>query len=80
MSHKYIRTKRHGFIVWPRNDDIWHSHIAAAVGNRQDLLSAGFVFFEDGDAVCYGESESLKLKSDSTDSAALTRQLQEPMK
>lgn len=78
MSHKYIRTKNHGFIIWPRNDDLWHVHIARAA--RSEVVSAGFVFFEDGEAVCYGESESLKMKSDSSDSAALTRQLAGPCK
>lgn len=78
MSHKYIRTKNHGFIIWPRNDDIWHSHVARVACS--EVVSAGFVFFEDGEAVCYGESESLKMKSDSSDSAALTAQLTKPCK
>lgn len=76
MSHKYIRTKKYGFVIWPRNDDIWHSHIAHVVGGRDQLVSAGFANFVNGVANCYGMSESLKLASDPSDSRALTLQLQ----
>lgn len=76
MVHKYVRHSVLGFIIWPKSDDLWHSHI----GNQSkrcggEIISAGFASFADGSVSCYGRSESLDVDSKPEDSAELAKQL-----
>ena len=72
MTHKYVRDKFLGFVIWPRTDQVFHSHVGRLFGSP---ISAGFVYFIDGKPTCYGESESLRLDSLSEDSEKLAEQL-----
>ncbi len=77
MSQKYVRHSKVGFVLWARSDDLWHLHIGKLLLARLGgtILSAGFVTFEDELSICYGESESLEIKSRKDDSDALAIQL-----
>ena len=76
MELKYVRHDTVGFVIWPRTDDIWHSHVGSLLKRANGkLVSAGFARLKDGKAVCYGYSETLDLSSQEDDSAALTKQL-----
>lgn len=75
---KYIRHKTLGFVLWPNTDDLWHATVAACVQRNVpgSIVSAGFASVENGEARCWGRSESLKLDSrPREDSIALARQL-----
>lgn len=76
VEQKYVRHSALGFVLWPRSDDLWHAHIGAVLGRVQGkIVSAGFCTVAEGVAHCWGESESLKIKSQRSDSAALAKQL-----
>ena len=78
MSLKYVRHEEIGFVLWPRTDALWHSHVGRLLQQRRDgkIVSAGFVEFgQDGKPVCFGMSESLNITSKDGDSEALAQQL-----
>ena len=78
MVHKYVRHNVLGFILFPATDDLWHSSVGRFLLQRLEgsLISAGFVYFqENGLPKCYGESESLEIKSKEEDTALLIQQL-----
>lgn len=79
MTHKYVRHSEAGFVVWPRiESDLYHSHVGSMLSRSLRggcLMSAGFVRFEGGKAVCYGRSESLDMDSLPEDSELLAAQL-----
>lgn len=76
MELKYVRHSSLGFVLWPRSDDLWHAHIGQTLGRvRGTIVSAGFATVAGGVAHCWGESESLKIKSQKGDSEALAEQL-----
>ena len=76
MELKYVRHSSLGFVLWPRSDDLWHAHIGQTLGRvRGTIVSAGFATVAGGVAHCWGESESLKIKSQKSDSEALAEQL-----
>jgi hypothetical protein len=68
-TFKYVHLYGYGFILWPYSDDLWHSqigHLAACnLGRNYPLVSAGFarVVPKTGKFLCWGQSESLKLRS-----------------
>lgn len=74
---KYVRHSRLGFVLWPRTDDLWHSHVGHALDTRVDggIISAGFASVAGGVARCWGKSESLSISSRPDDSEALAAQL-----
>ena len=77
-EHKYVRHSVLGFILFPTQDILWHKHIGVLmrqVSSKGDLVSAGFARIEGGDVICYGESESLKMRSKAEDSDLLAKQL-----
>lgn len=83
MQHKYIRHSTIGFILWPMRlgdeseGNLWHLH--AAEQSRRicggKIVSAGFCEFMDGKAFCFGESESLGMRSLPEDTKLLNEQL-----
>lgn len=73
MEFKYVRHSKVGFIVWPRTDALWHSHVGDMLGGRH-IISAGFCEFSEGKCRCYGFSESLQIGSKIEDSAEMTKQ------
>lgn len=78
MIFKYVHHEEIGFIMWPKKDALWHSHVGHMLQNRRGgrLLSAGFVEFrKDGTLSCFGMSESLSLNSKEDDSDLLMVQL-----
>jgi hypothetical protein len=74
MELKYVRHARIGFVLWPRTDDLWHSHIAATLP-RGGIESAGFASVAGGKVRCWGLSESLQIGSAPDDGKALAEQL-----
>jgi hypothetical protein len=80
VEHKYVRFRWRGFVVWPSSKNLEvespaHRDVAFLFG-RTDVISAGFVVFdESGAPACYGESESLNIKSRPEDSDALFEQM-----
>lgn len=74
MKHKYVRTEL-GFILWPMTDDVYHSHIGRMYARSGNILSAGFAEVSEGVCWCYGESESLRIKSAKEDTALSAAQL-----
>lgn len=76
MAQKYIRHAEIGFVIWPKTDALWHSHVGALTSKHRpgDIISAGFVEFTNG-VRCYGMSESLGIESLPDDSEALAKQL-----
>jgi len=65
---KYVRLRRFNeIIVFP--EVIQHSEF-----KHFDCVSAGFCSLQDNKVTCYGESTSLKLKSDPQDSTIATYQ------
>lgn len=74
MKHKYVRTKL-GFVIWPMTDDVYHSHIGKAYARSGSVISAGFSEIGNSKCYCYGESESLRIKSRAEDSEMLAEQL-----
>jgi len=78
MSLKYVRHEEIGFVLWPRTDALWHSHVGRLLQQRRDgkIVSAGFVEFGAGGSPrCFGMSESLGIASKDGDSEALAQQL-----
>jgi len=78
MIHKYVRHSSIGFILWPKTDFLWHSHIGDVLFKhaRGHIISAGFVRILDGDIACFGMSESLGIVSKpEEDTEALKKQL-----
>lgn len=77
MSLKYVRHEEIGFVLWPRTDALWHSHVGRLLQQRRDgaIISAGFVEFGPDGPVCFGMSESLGIASRDDDSDALAAQL-----
>jgi len=79
-KHKYIRHSQIGFIIFPDMTNVFHRHVAELVikFQRGAIISAGFVRFdttEGADLVCYGESESLGIKSKPDDTEEMKKQL-----
>ena len=77
--NKYIRFKNTGFVIWKDMTGMFHSKMAAAViaaqNGNDEVVSAGFMFINDiGSVVCYGESESLGIKSRREDDKLLAVQ------
>ena len=78
IEHKYVRHSELGFVLFPTQDTLWHKHVGMLIKqcfSRGELVSAGFARIEGGDVICYGESESLKMRSKSEDSDLLAKQL-----
>lgn len=77
MEMKYIRHSQIGFVLWPRTDDLWHSHVAAAIPLKhgKKITSAGFCAVHEGTVTCWGRSESLDIDSHPDDAEMLARQL-----
>ena len=67
-KQKYVRLDNDEFIFFPVT--IEHSRFR---GYR--IISAGFCIFGENEVSCFGESYSLKLKSDSEDSKLATKQI-----
>ena len=76
MQLKYVRHERIGFILWPRTDDLWHSHVGRLAQSKAggEIVSAGFVDLGGGAPRCFGMSESLGIASRDDDSDALAAQ------
>lgn len=73
---KYVRHSALGFMLWPRTDDLWHSDVGKLLRRVPgEIVSAGFACVAGGTASCWGESESLDIKSQKGDSEALAAQL-----
>lgn len=78
IEHKYVRHSDLGFVLFPANDNLWHKHIGLLIlqcFSKGELVSAGFASIEEGKVFCYGESESLKMKSRKEDGELLSKQL-----
>ncbi len=78
MTLKYVRHDKAGFVLWPDSDDLWHVNVGDMLRNYVEgkVISAGFVSFKSGIAVCFGRSESLRIGSRPDDGDALTKQLE----
>jgi hypothetical protein len=75
MELKYVRHSEIGFVLWPRTDDLWHSHVGAVASrNGGGIVSAGFCTVAGGVARCWGKSESLGIGSRPDDSKELAAQ------
>ena len=74
MTHKYVRAERIGFIIWPKTDELWHSHVGAIM-RRVPIISAGFAEISENGVRCYGKSETLDMSSMLEDSSLLAAQL-----
>lgn len=78
---KYVRHDPIGFVTWPvgdpRGDGLYHAHIGLALKFHVagKLVSAGFAIIDQGTVRCYGESESLHMRSLPEDTALLAAQL-----
>ena len=76
MELKYVRHCNIGFVLWPRTEDLWHSHIGEVLNRAGGgIVSAGFASVDGGVAKCWGRSESLGIPSKPDDSQALAKQL-----
>lgn len=75
MDLKYVRHSIVGFILWPRTDDLWHSHVGKVLPKAGRIESAGFASLAGGKVRCGGGSESLHINSRPDDSEALAAQL-----
>lgn len=75
MEHKYVRTKKLGFIIWPKTHEVHHSHIGSQYLRSGKLISAGFAEISGGKVRCYGYSESLGLRGLEDDTEELASQL-----
>lgn len=67
---KYIRCKHRGIFLFPLN--IRHDKMAEWMGG--EIISAGFIKFQDGDWRCLGESMTLRLKALPEDTDLLWQQ------
>lgn len=74
MELKYVRHKTIGFILWPKTEELYHSHVGRLF-NRLEILSAGFASLYAGDVLCHGRSESLNIGGREDDTVALAKQL-----
>lgn len=75
MEMKYVRHSVIGFVMWPKTDRLWHSHVGALLNRAGGkIISAGFVTSTDGVVVCHGKSESLGISSIPGDTEALAAQ------
>lgn len=77
MELKYVRHSTIGFILWPKTDALWHSHIGDHLLRkaRGHIISAGFCSVAGGSAQCWGRSESLGIGGKPDDTEALNKQL-----
>lgn len=80
MIHKYVRHSTLGFVLWPTQDEVFHAHIGLMIEglvkkNPGEIISAGFVRFEECSLECYGFSNSLMCGVRPDDSKALAAQL-----
>lgn len=75
-AYKYIRTAD-GFFIWPESSQLWHKHMADWIKARtnKSVISAGFVYTDSDGFTCFGESESLGIRSAKEDSALLNKQI-----
>lgn len=73
MHLKYIRCD-FGFVLWPKCEEMAHSHMARALNGRK-IISAGFAVIDAEEAHCFGRSESMDLDGKPEDSALLTEQV-----
>ena len=76
MRLKYVRTNV-TFYLWSDMTGVYHKHVGQLAETRgESILSAGFaVWTIDNHFTCYGESESLGIKSRPEDSEHLSRWL-----
>lgn len=77
MQLKYVRHSTIGFVIWPKTDALWHSHVGDLLRRKDGgrIISAGFCSLEGGTARCYGRSESLGVGGLPDDAKALAAQL-----
>lgn len=78
MTHelKYVRHSDLGFVLWARSDDLCHRHVGHLLARVPGtIISAGFCSLAGGVVCCWGESESLSIKSLPEDSRELAKQL-----
>jgi len=68
---KYIRFVESGFLIF--SGAITHKHAGKLV--NEEILSAGFVGQHKDGLRCYGQSETLHLKSDPADTDLLRSQI-----
>ena len=67
---KYIILENFGPVVF--TELMQHSEVARALGANQPITGAGFVYVNaDGGYTCYGESISLRVKSNGEDDAKI---------
>lgn len=80
VEHKYVRHSKTGFIVWKchlGDGSLSHGGVGylLCAENSGEILSAGFVSFENGQPKCGGRSDGLNIRSRDDDSEALAKQL-----
>ena len=77
MQLKYVRHSTIGFVLWPKTDALWHSHVGDLLRRKDGgrIISAGFCTVSDGAVHCYGRSESLDIGGAPDDAKALASQL-----
>lgn len=85
VEMKYVRHSTVGFVLWPLHlgeGNMFHNTVGRALryqpeqsGQGDFVVSAGFYSVSGGKVRCYGESESLGIRSKAGDSAALAAQL-----
>lgn len=76
---KYVRHRTKGIILFPARHgrgEVAHSEIAECIG-RKNVISAGFIIFQDGRGNCFGSSSSTGLESHPDDSQILNIQMEE---
>ena len=56
-----------------------HSTVARAVGGVDNVLSAGFVYLDDGKVYCTGKSKTLDIGPRDVDSELIKMMLRNPM-
>jgi hypothetical protein len=59
FNMKYLRHKTLGFILF--EPSVRHDDVAATLGGKDQIVSAGFVFAPAADLKCLGHSSSLQL-------------------
>ena len=77
MELKYVNHDKVGFVLWPRTDKLFHSHVGGMLLIRANgrILSAGFATISQGMVRCHGKSESLGIPSLPSDTEDLAKQL-----
>lgn len=73
LKMKYIRHRKLGFILF--ESTVPHDELAARIGGREDVLSAGFVFTPAADFRCLGHSGTLNLGAAPSDGIDLRRRM-----